>query len=121
MTAYYGGRCECKIRKVPTRVTTLDFTSMYPTVTMLLDLWKFIIAEDIETKDVTEEIKVLLNNINLPYIPLLKAEKVDMWFYGIASKRYALYNLKDNKIEFMEDERSFKLHGLGHLTTIPKG
>lgn len=29
-------------------------------------------------------------------IPLLKAEKVDMWFYGISSKRYALYNnLKD--------------------------
>ncbi|WP_321418435.1 DNA polymerase [uncultured Methanomethylovorans sp.] len=364
MTAYYGGRCECKIRKVPTKVTTLDFISMYPTVTMLLDFWKFIIAEDIETKEVTEEIKVLLNNINLSYlqnkdnwkdfivmvklrpdedilptrmnykgdgsafnvginyltsnselwyslpdviasvilngkvpeiveavrfipigiqkglrktkvlgididpskdnliqllveerqkikqglksksrddpeyqhlqsraqaikilvnatsygifielipedktsdiqvfgldsfntsenrfekpgnyyhpllavmitaasrlflamaeaklkelggihaymdtdsifvppkhaqdiidyfqplnpysldIPLLKAEKVDVWFYGIASKRYALYNLKDNKIEFMEDERSFKLHGLGHLTNpFPK-
>ena len=39
----------------------------------------------------------------------------------ISSKRYALYNLKDNKIEFMEDERSFKLHGLGHLTNpFPK-
>ena len=51
-----------KLGKVPTKVTTLDFTSMYPTVTMLLDLWKFIIAEDIETKEVTEEIKVLLRN-----------------------------------------------------------
>ncbi|WP_209615727.1 DNA polymerase [Methanolobus bombayensis] len=67
MSSYYGGRCECKIRKVPTKVTVLDFTSMYPTVTMLLDLWKFIIAESIETKDVTEKIKELLSNINLEF------------------------------------------------------
>jgi hypothetical protein len=31
MTSYFGGRTECKIRKVPTKVTVLDFTSMYPT------------------------------------------------------------------------------------------
>ena len=36
MTSYFGGRTECKIRKVPTKVTVLDFTSMYPTVTMLM-------------------------------------------------------------------------------------
>jgi hypothetical protein len=49
---------------------------------------------------------------------LLKAEKMDVWFYGILSKRYTLYNLEDNRIEFMEDERSFKLHGLGHPTNL---
>ncbi|MDA0525458.1 DNA polymerase [Methanococcoides alaskense] len=68
MTSYYGGRCECKIRKVPVKVTTLDFTSMYPTVTMVMDLWKFMIAESLETEDVTEEIKDLLSKLNLPYL-----------------------------------------------------
>jgi hypothetical protein len=39
-------------------------------------------------------------------IPLLKPEKKDLWFYGIASKRYALYYYEDGKIRSMEDERS---------------
>jgi len=30
MTAYFGGRCECMLRKQPSKVTVLDFTSMYP-------------------------------------------------------------------------------------------
>jgi len=68
MTSYYGGRCECKIRRVPTKVTVLDFTSMYPTVTMLLDLWKFIIAESVEMKVVTDEIKEMLSGVNLDYL-----------------------------------------------------
>jgi len=68
MTSYYGGRCECKIRKEPTKVTVLDFTSMYPTVTMMMDLWKFMIAESLETKDVTNEIKDMLSNLNLNYL-----------------------------------------------------
>ncbi|WP_292463474.1 hypothetical protein [Methanolobus sp.] len=68
MTSYYGGRCECKIRKVPTKVTVLDFTSMYPTVTMLLDLWKFIIAESVEMKVVTDEIREMLSGVNLDYL-----------------------------------------------------
>jgi hypothetical protein len=54
-------------------------------------------------------------------IDLLKAEKENMWFYGISSKRYALYTYENGKIKFMEGERSFKLHGLGHLTNpFPK-
>ena len=68
MTAYFGGRCECKIRKIPVKVTTLDFTSMYPTVTMVLNLWNFIIAENIETKVVTVEIKKLLAKVSLEYL-----------------------------------------------------
>jgi len=68
MTSYYGGRCECKIRKEPVKVTTLDFTSMYPTVTMEMDLWKFMIAESLETKDVTDEIKDMLSSLNLSYL-----------------------------------------------------
>lgn len=65
MTAYYGGRTECKIRKTPTRVTGLDFTSMYPSVTMLMGLWSFIIAQSLEAKDATEETRALVSRINL--------------------------------------------------------
>ncbi|WP_342304958.1 hypothetical protein [Methanolobus sp. ZRKC5] len=68
MTSYYGGRCECRIRKAPTKVTTLDFTSMYPTVTMEMGLWNLMIAESIETKDATEAIKELLGIIDLEYL-----------------------------------------------------
>ena len=49
-------------------------------------------------------------------IPLLKPDKENLQFYGICSKRYALYRFENGKILFMETERSFKLHGLGHLT-----
>ncbi len=55
------------------------------------------------------------NLLWLVHIPLLKAEKENVWFYGISSKRYELYTYENDKIKFMEDERSFKLHGLGHL------
>jgi len=65
MTAYYGGRTECKIRKTPTRVTGLDFTSMYPSVTMLMGLWGYIVAQSLEQKDVTEEIRALISRIDL--------------------------------------------------------
>ncbi|MCM1987930.1 hypothetical protein [Methanococcoides seepicolus] len=61
-----------------------------------------------------------LNPYNLD-IDLLKPEKEDMWSYGISSKRYALYTYENEEIKFMEGERSFKLHGLGHLTNpFPK-
>jgi DNA polymerase elongation subunit (family B) len=68
--------------------------------------------------DKAQEIADFFQPLN-PYnmdIPLLKPEKKDLWFYGIASKRYALYTYEKGKIKFMEDERSYKLHGLGHLT-----
>ncbi|WP_406669966.1 hypothetical protein V7O67_10070 [Methanolobus sp. ZRKC4] len=68
MTSYYGGRCECRIRKAPTKVTTLDFTSMYPTITMEMDLWKFIIAESLEIQNVTDEISRMLSKVDLAYL-----------------------------------------------------
>ncbi|WP_135609414.1 DNA polymerase [Methanococcoides sp. AM1] len=68
MTAYFGGRCECMFRKQPKKVTVLDFTSMYPTVTMVLDLWKFIIAEKLQKEDATSEIKELLSKVSLEYL-----------------------------------------------------
>ncbi|WP_406657365.1 DNA polymerase [Methanolobus sp. ZRKC2] len=68
MTSYFGGRCECKIRKEPVKVTTLDFTSMYPTITMEMDLWKFIIAESLEIQNVTDEISRMLSKVDLAYL-----------------------------------------------------
>jgi len=65
MSTYYGGRCECVYRKKPVKIDYLDFTSMYPTITLLYGIWDFIIAEQITTEDVTDEIKNLVENIDL--------------------------------------------------------
>ena len=64
MTAYYGGRTECKNRKVPTKVSVLDFTSMYPTITMLLGIWDLIISNGVEIETVTDEIRELVETVN---------------------------------------------------------
>lgn len=65
MTSYYGARTEDKIRKTPTLVDLLDFLSMYPTVCVLQDLWKFVIAKKIIHKDETQEVLEFVENIKL--------------------------------------------------------
>ena len=64
MTTYYGGRTEVHIRKIPVKVSYIDFTSMYPTQFVLLGLWDCVIADNI---DVIEDNKFnnLLDNIQL--------------------------------------------------------
>ena len=64
MTTYYGGRTEVHIRKTPVKVSYIDFTSMYPTQFVLLGLWDYVIADNI---DVIEDNKFdnLLDNIQL--------------------------------------------------------
>lgn len=74
MTSYFGGRTECKIRKEPTKVTVLDFTSMYPTVTMEMNLWKYIIAESLEIQDITEETRRFISKLKLSDL-----QKQDTW------------------------------------------
>jgi hypothetical protein len=49
MAAYYGGRAECRIRRIPVPVCYLDFASMYPTVSALMGLWRFLRCRRIET------------------------------------------------------------------------
>ena len=39
MNAFFGGRAECRIRRMPLPVVYIDFTSMYPTVNALLGNW----------------------------------------------------------------------------------
>jgi hypothetical protein len=46
-------------------------------------------------------------------IQLLKIDPGNVLFYGISSKRYALYKFENGVLTFLEGERSFKLHGLG--------
>ncbi|MCQ6963556.1 DNA polymerase [Methanolobus chelungpuianus] len=65
MSGYYGGRCECRMRKTPTKVTVLDFFSMYPTVTLLLDMWKFVVAKSVHHTDDTENVRRLIESFTL--------------------------------------------------------
>jgi len=65
MSAFYGGRCELRIRKKPVFVTMLDFFSTYPTLFNLMGFWDYLIAESIEHYDDTESVQKLLENITL--------------------------------------------------------
>ena len=51
MAAFFGGRAECRIRRVPVPVDLVDFTSMYPTVDALMDLHRLQLASRIEISD----------------------------------------------------------------------
>nr|BAL53903.1 hypothetical conserved protein [uncultured prokaryote] len=63
MSAYYGGRAECHIRKLPVPVIYCDFTSMYPTVCTLMGLWRFVTAESIRVEDATQDVQALLDGL----------------------------------------------------------
>lgn len=54
-TAYFGGRSESRIRLVPLPVRYVDFTSMYPTVFALADLWRWVIADSFRIEDATAQ------------------------------------------------------------------
>lgn len=51
MSAFYGGRAECHIRKHPVPVRLVDFTSMYPTVNALMGIWRLLTARQIQIYD----------------------------------------------------------------------
>lgn len=64
MTAYFGGRTECRIRGVRLPVRYLDFTSMYPTCFALLRLWRCVIAERLTSEDWTAGAQAYLQRID---------------------------------------------------------
>jgi hypothetical protein len=64
-TTYIGGRTEDKIRKQEVLVTVLDFTSMYPTMCILMGLWDFINCDHIEAEEFTQDAQQLLENVTL--------------------------------------------------------
>lgn len=65
MMTYYGGKTGVMIRKVSTPVSYVDFTSMYPTLFVLLDLYKFLISKKIIYNNTTYETQGFLNDITL--------------------------------------------------------
>ena len=65
MCAFYGGRCEVRIRKKPVFVTMLDFFSTYPTLFVLMGYWEYLTAESIEHYEDTENVRKLLEEITL--------------------------------------------------------
>jgi len=65
MCGYFGGRTESKIRKTPTLVNLLDFLSMYPTVCVLQELWKYVIAKKTYAVEKTDEISDFIESITI--------------------------------------------------------
>ena len=65
LSAYFGGRAEVRWRRDIRQVLYCDFLSMYPTVCTLMGLWRFVIAQGMEWRDSTEEIRALVNSISL--------------------------------------------------------
>jgi len=65
MSSYFGGRAECRIRRVEVPVVYCDFLSMYPTVNTLLGLWSLITAREVEMIDATEEARQILEEVTL--------------------------------------------------------
>jgi len=65
MSAFYAGRSETHIKNTPIKTAHVDFTSMYPSVYVLQDLWKFIIADHYEHKDVTEKVRKWVKDLTI--------------------------------------------------------
>ncbi len=65
MSSYFGGRAEVRTRRKIVRSLYCDFASMYPTICTLMGLWRFVISQGIDTVDASEEVRSLLNAIDL--------------------------------------------------------
>jgi hypothetical protein len=65
MQAYFGGRTECRIRRVPVPVTYLDFLSQYPTGNALMGLWDYLTADALDAIDATDEVTGFLDSVSL--------------------------------------------------------
>jgi hypothetical protein len=55
-SAFFGGRTSAHIRKVGVPVVYTDFLSMYPTVNSLMDLWRYVTAQEIKVVEHCKEI-----------------------------------------------------------------
>jgi hypothetical protein len=62
MGSYFGGRSEVRIRRDVRQVILCDFLSMYPTVCVLMGLWRFVIAQGKQWRDATMEARQLLES-----------------------------------------------------------
>jgi hypothetical protein len=66
MGAFYGPRVEVRIRHHAVPVSLVDFQSQYSNVARLLGIWRLLTAERIVATDATEEVKKLLDQVDLP-------------------------------------------------------
>lgn len=64
-SSFYAGRVECTYRHRAVPAEMLDFTSEYPSVVVLLDLWAFMKTDGYKEVDKTEEIRELVENITI--------------------------------------------------------
>ncbi|HLY66826.1 MAG TPA: hypothetical protein VKU60_14930 [Chloroflexota bacterium] len=64
-STYYAGRSELRLRKAVQRCAYLDFTSQYPTVAILLDIWRFLTASEVKYSDATQETRAFLEDVTL--------------------------------------------------------
>jgi hypothetical protein len=110
MTAYYGGRAECRIRRQPIPVVYTDFLSMYATVCTLMKLWSLMTTDRVQAVETDPgEIErwvgsldgdALLEPGHWPYLRVLvqiqpdgdilpvRARYGDTQSYGIGVNRY---------------------------------
>lgn len=60
MSTYYGGRTEVRVRRQIVPVVQTDFMSMYPTVSVLMGLWRYVIAKGFTEAEATEDVREFL-------------------------------------------------------------
>jgi hypothetical protein len=65
MSAFYGGRAEARIVRVPLPVVVTDFTSMYPAQNELLGTWPLLTAARLVCEDVTPAVQRLIKDPDL--------------------------------------------------------
>lgn len=65
MAAFYGGRAECKFRMKAVKAALLDFTSMYPTVMILIGVWEMLTSKNIRVEYAPDEIQDLLRTLTV--------------------------------------------------------
>jgi hypothetical protein len=76
MSTYFGGKTGVTIRGTSIPVSYVDFTSMYPTLFVLLGMYQFLVAKKIDYDYTTQETQEFLNGITIDDI-----RKQETWRY----------------------------------------
>jgi hypothetical protein len=111
MSAYYGGRAECRIRRTPVPVRYVDFLSMYPTVNVLMKLWGLHIAERVDVIDATTEVRTLLAGLRIETV----FDPTSWPAYAFYAKIVASDDIMPVRAQYGDDDKSYSI-GLNHFT-----
>jgi hypothetical protein len=65
MQGYYGGRCECHVRRTEVPVVHVDFTSQFPSANALLGNWQVLTAASVEFENATARVRRFLRSVSL--------------------------------------------------------